>query len=186
MSYHDTILERGKSVGRFAGFPLFNVLTTITGERITVDTRTGSLAESAAAGARLAGLGKAGCPWLPFVQEQLNAIASLPADWDSYGAAGSDRRLVASAIGLIECLAQAADLPQPHVNPTRNGGVQFEWEAKDRYFELEVVGERAAEYFYCDRAARVEETGNLFEAESLETVLNYIRKLGTSHSCNGR
>lgn len=119
------------------------------------------------------------CSWLPFVSKQLDAIASLTLGWDSYGAPGPDIRLVAAAQGLIECLAQVADVPKPHVNPTRSGGVQFEWEAGDRYFELEVVDERVATYLYCDEVACVEDTGKVREQESLEPVLAYIRRVGT-------
>jgi len=124
--------------------------------------------------------GERECPWLPLVRSQMQAIASLPQGWDSYGAPRPDARLVSAAQGLVECLAQVADLPQPHVNPTRSGGVQFEWEAHGRYFELEIVAERAAEYLYCDEVARVEEAGNVFEGESLEQVLAYLRRVGTS------
>ena len=120
------------------------------------------------------------CDWLPFVRKQLQAIESLPNGWDSYRAPSPDAILVSSARGLIECLAPVADLPQPHVNPTRNGGVQFEWESGERYFELEVTAERAAEYLYCDDAAHVEEAGNLFEGESLQDVLAFIRRVGTT------
>jgi len=123
--------------------------------------------------------GETQCDWIPFVEKQLNAIASLPDGWDSHGAPRPDARLVESARGLIRCLAEVDDLPQPHVNPTPAGGVQFEWEAGQRYFEIEIVGERAAEYLYCDDAAHVEETGNLFEGELLEQVIAYIRNVGS-------
>ena len=124
--------------------------------------------------------GERQCPWLSFVRKQLQAIKSLPDGWDSYGAPRPDARLVAAARGLIECVAQAADLPQPHVNPTRSGGVQFEWESAGRYFEIEVTRQCAAEYLYCDDAAHVEETGNLFAEEPLEEVLAFIRRVGTT------
>ncbi len=120
------------------------------------------------------------CEWLPFVKEQLAAIAVLPEGWDSYGAASPDPRLVDAGRGLIDRLAQDGDLPQPHVNPTRNGGVQFEWEASDRYFELEVVDERTAEYLFCDEAGRVQETGSVNVEESLVDVVDYIRAVRTS------
>jgi len=118
--------------------------------------------------------------WLPFVRKQLEAIAALPEGWDSYGGASPDPRLVWGAQSLIECLAQAPGLPQPHVNPTPSGGVQFEWEVGDRYFEVEIVAGRAATYLYCDDAAGVEETGNIFELESLEPVLAFVRMVGAA------
>jgi hypothetical protein len=117
-------------------------------------------------------------PWLPFVRKQLRAIEGLPDGWDSHGAPRPDARLVRAGQALIERLAALADVPQPYVNPTRSGGVQFEWEAGDRYFELEVVAQRAAEYLYCDGTARVQDTGKVLEGESLEPIVAYIRKVG--------
>lgn len=117
--------------------------------------------------------------WLPEVLEQLNAIASLPDGWDSHGAPAPDVRKVEAAGGLIVCLAEASDLPKPYVNPTRNGGVQFEWEVGSRYFELDVVGERAATFLYSDDAEQVEEMGEIFEDEFLFLVFDYIDRVGS-------
>ncbi len=114
------------------------------------------------------------CPWLPFVRKQLQAIQSLPDGWDSYGAPTPDARLVAAAQSLIECLAQVPDLPQPHVNPTRNGGAQFEWEAGERYFELEIVAEGEATYYWRDRSKADQNEGMVFEGDRLDTVLEYV------------
>lgn len=120
----------------------------------------------------------AACTWLPDVWKQLEAIAALPDGWDSYGAPSPDVHKLDAAWRLLVCLCDGTDLPRPYVNPTRNGGVQFEWEARERYFELEVVAERAATYLFCDDAARVEETGDVFEDERLEPVLAYIHRVG--------
>ena len=121
--------------------------------------------------------GEIECSWLPFVRKQLQAIRSLRAGWDSYCAPSPDARLVTSAEGLIECLAQDPSVPQPHVNPTPVGSVQFEWESGDRYFELEVVAERAANYLFCDAQTHEEETGSVFEQESLGPVLDLIKRV---------
>ncbi len=112
--------------------------------------------------------------WLPFVRKQLDAVASLPEGWDSYGAPRPDARLMRAARGLMDCLTLAPYLPQPHVNPTRNGGVQFEWEAGARHFEIEIIGERVAQFVYSDEDAGVEITGDVFEEESLDQVLACI------------
>ena len=108
----------------------------------------------------------------------MREIADLPDGWDSYGAPSPDVRKLNAAWGLLRCLCEDTDLPRPYVNPTRNGGVQFEWEAGQRYFELEVVAERAATYLYCDDVAHVEETGDIFETDPLEPVLAYIHSVG--------
>jgi hypothetical protein len=114
--------------------------------------------------------------WLSEVWEQMQAIAALSDGWDSYGAEAPDSNKLEAAWGLLVCLCQNTDLPKPYVNPTRSGGVQFEWEVGHRYFELEVVSERAATYLYCDDAAHVEETGDVF---ALEPIRVYIRKVAS-------
>jgi len=122
--------------------------------------------------------------WWPDITIELQAIASLPGRWDSHGAPSPDVNKVEAAAGLLFCLCQNTDLPKPHVNPTRNGGVQFEWEVGERYFEIEVVAERAATYLYCDDAAHMEETGDIFEDEDpLEPVRDYIRKVIALSAC---
>jgi hypothetical protein len=116
--------------------------------------------------------------WLSEVLEQLQAIAALPEGWDSYGAHVPDANKLEAAWALIFCLCRNTDLPKPYVNPTRNGGVQFEWEQGQRYFEIEIVAEVAATYLYCDDNAHVEETGTIFEDEDpLEPLRDYIRKV---------
>ena len=172
--------ERFPNVPRLATrlYAAVNDQLTISGRLVEGGLSAARSGECATAEDGPVGAGEDQCPWLPFVGEQLQAMASLPEGWDSHGASRPDVRLIVSAQGLIECLAQVPDLPQPHVNPTRNGGVQFEWDAGERYFELEIVAERAATYLYSDEAARIEETGDVFEEDSLELVLGYIRSVG--------
>ena len=69
-------------------------------------------------------------------------------------------------------------MPKPYVNPTRNGGVQFEWEAGERYFELEVVAEHAATYYWRDHSKADQKEGTIFEGDPLDTVLEYVWRVG--------
>ena len=147
---------------------------TISSQFISREERSYSLPGFLAGESRPIGAGEGQPDWLLFARKQLDAIASLPEGWDSYGAPSSDPRIVEAARGLIECLSHAPGLPQPHINPTRAGGVQFEWEAGARYFELEVVAERAAEFLYSEEDTGVEITGDIFEEESLDQVLACI------------
>lgn len=114
--------------------------------------------------------------WSRDMESQLDAIIALPAGWDSYGAPRPNPNCVEAGRELLDCLARASEIPKPFVNPTPSGGVQFEWESGDRYFELEVVSEREAVYLYCDGAAHTEETGRVFAGESLTPVLAFICK----------
>jgi hypothetical protein len=63
--------------------------------------------------------------------------------------------------------------------------VQFEWEAGPRYFEIELVAERAAVYLFCDDQAAVEESGEVFEEDSLAPVLRYVQRVFGTPGGNG-
>jgi len=117
------------------------------------------------------------CDWLEDAERQFRAIENLPDGWDGNGASRSDARSLCAAWGLLTSLCRVEGLSKPHVNPTPCGGVQFEWENGFRYFEIEVVAERAATYLYRDDAMCVEETGEIFEDESLNGVLDFIRRV---------
>ena len=66
--------------------------------------------------------------------DQLESIAALPEDWDSYGAAQISTVAVRTARELLNDLAarpRAAKLLPFHVAPISTGGVQLEWKRPD-------------------------------------------------------
>jgi hypothetical protein len=73
-------------------------------------------------------------------------------------------------------------LPKPHINPTRDGGVQFDWEEGPRYFEIEVQGAGEASYLWRDDAAAVEEEGTISEGKPLDAVLQFVQRVGAGES----
>jgi len=117
------------------------------------------------------------CDWLEDIRTQFSAIASLPDGWDGNGALHPDIRSLEAAWGLLASLCRAEDVTKPHVNPTRSGGVQLEWENGSRYFEIDVVAERAATYLYRDCDSGVEDTGEVFEGEPLLSIIRFIRRV---------
>lgn len=117
------------------------------------------------------------CDWLEDVAKQFRAIAALPHGWDSYGSPAPDVRKLDAAWSLLTRLCQDSDFPKPHVNPTPDGGVQFDWEEEQRYFEIVLVAERAATYLFCDEDAGVEETGEVLERDRLNPLVAYIRRV---------
>lgn len=119
------------------------------------------------------------CEWLDDVAEQFGAIANLPEGWDTYGASRPDVRILTSGWWLLLSLCRAGAVPRPHVNPTRTGGIQFEWEEGSRDFEIEIIDENAAAYFYRDDAMALEEEGELSVGGRLGGLLEYIRRFGT-------
>lgn len=181
MTYQEMVCER--PAVRRRSEPLFASMSdqlTISSRLIERGARPDYRTESIAAEDWPVSAGESQCPWLPFVRKQLQAIAALPEGWDSYGAPSPDAPLVASARGLIECLALVADFPQPYVNPTRNGGVQFEWEAGERYFELEIVADGEATYYWRDHSKAEQQEGMVFEGDRLDTILEYVWRVKPS------
>lgn len=66
--------------------------------------------------------------------EQVDAIAALPEDWDSYGAARIAPTAVQAARALLNELAslpRARALLPFHVAPIPTGGIQLEWKRPD-------------------------------------------------------
>ncbi len=115
--------------------------------------------------------------WLPTVTKQLRAIEQLTPGWDSNGADPPNPRILRAAHTLIVCLCEAGLIAKPHVNPTRNGGVQLEWESPLRYFELDVDCEQSAAYFFQDEIEGAEVEGRVSVGERLEPILEFVRRV---------
>jgi hypothetical protein len=119
-----------------------------------------------------------GADWLTLCQRQLDNVALLRGNWDNNGAKPVSPPVMASARRLLRCLAAADQIPQPRVNPTRRGGVQFEWEKGPQRFELEVFTPDAAELRFRDEDVGVEEA-TLREGQSLEKAVAQIKRVAT-------
>ena len=120
------------------------------------------------------------CNWLQDAARQFQAIRHLPEGWDGDGAALPDNVALETAWSLLVSLCTAADLPKPHVNPTRAGGVQFEWDGGDRYFEIEIDTHRVINYFFRDDQRRNEESGDIAIGQPLDRLIAYIQRVATN------
>ncbi len=112
--------------------------------------------------------------WLELAREQLSAIADLVPGWDSHGGAPPCTHTIQGAWNLLLSLDETGVVPKPHIYPTPGGGVQLEWEADERYLEIELLSETEAEYFYSDTKLRTEFEGTLHEGESLDELVSLI------------
>lgn len=76
-------------------------------------------------------------PWLNQALAKVAKFAELPTSWDGEGGP----RISATAIG--RALDVLASLPEsflkPHIAPVIGGGMQFEWETRDRALEIEIL-----------------------------------------------
>jgi hypothetical protein len=115
--------------------------------------------------------------WFEQALEQFRAIVGLPPGWDSNNATPPDPKLVQVAAALLYRLAKSHRVSKPRINPTRRGGIQFEWEAGSRSLEVEVVSEDCAAYSFQDDLARIEEEGQISPDEPLDMVTGYIQRV---------
>jgi hypothetical protein len=115
------------------------------------------------------------CHWLQEAARQFQAIGKLPEGWDGDGALRPEADSLEAAWGLLVALCSAGNLPKPHVHPTRDGGVQFEWESATRYFEIEVAAEGVATFFFRDDEGKTEDHGEILAGQPLDPILDEVR-----------
>lgn len=118
--------------------------------------------------------------WFEDALAQFRAIVGLPLGWDSNDAALPDPKLVQIAAALLYRLAKSGRVSKPHINPTRQGGIQFEWEAGSRSLEVEVVSENCAVYLFQDGDARIEQEGQISPDGSLAPITDYLHRVADS------
>lgn len=115
--------------------------------------------------------------WFESAREEVESLAELGPNWDSYGADAPWRELLVSGLNMLRCLSESGHVSKPHICLTSAGGMQFEWENDDRYFEIEIVGNFAATYTYSDPAERFMKSGEVFVEEPLDFLIDYVRKV---------
>lgn len=112
--------------------------------------------------------------WWLQAARQLEAIARLPNNWDGEGSLAPSAQIINAASDLLKCLFKTGIIDKPHIYPTRDGGVQFEWERDSKYVEIELVAEGAASFYFCDEAQRLEECGEIFLGERINSLIELI------------
>jgi hypothetical protein len=119
------------------------------------------------------------CEWTDEILKQFQAIAQLQPGWDSYGGLAPSIAAIGTAGVLLAELCKATSWcpPKPHVNPTPDGGIQFEWEEGQRYFEIHVMGFDTITYYYVDEAIAIEQSGIVTATIPLQHVVDYIRRV---------
>lgn len=68
---------------------------------------------------------------------QLDALRSLPENWDGYHGAAPRVELIDRVTRFLEFWNDYLPLPAPHISPTRTGGVLVEWERGPHQLEVE-------------------------------------------------
>jgi hypothetical protein len=76
--------------------------------------------------------------WLLKAKYDLNQLATLPENWDSYGSPSVRTEILNNAEHFLNNL-DVEKIPPPFVAPVSGGGIQFEWSNQDRDLEVEFV-----------------------------------------------
>ncbi len=90
--------------------------------------------------------------------EQLEAMKSLPENWDGYGAATPIPEAIELAkdfVGLLESLPGSESIPTIFVSPGRDGGVLVEWDDASYEHELEINFDGSIGFLHTEKATQV-------------------------------
>jgi len=118
------------------------------------------------------------CGWHSTVSRQLNAIETLPDNWDSSESVAPKPRTIMAARSLLELIVgNASEVAKPHVCPTPAGGVQIDWQSGSRYFEIEVTDANSARYYFEDRDASDETESTILLGEPINPIVFLLRRV---------
>lgn len=96
--------------------------------------------------------------WLDTVIADLNSAASLPANWDSYGARPVNQRTLEHALDVLLRVVGNED-PIPEILATSHGGIQFLWHKPGRELKVAINAPFQGEFYYSDDERDVEFEG---------------------------
>ncbi len=117
--------------------------------------------------------------WIWRVISDIQHIAKLDPNWDSYGAAPLSLRAARRCIEeLLEILP--ANTPQPTLVPTRDGGLQLEWHRGGIELEIEVPPVGPVTYLFLDETGEEQEWEGAppIHAAAIERAINRLMSAG--------
>lgn len=113
--------------------------------------------------------------WLVGVIADLNSIARLPENWDSYGARRIPQRTLEHALQVIANLMDVGT-PPPQVGATVAGGVEFEWNQHNGELEVQILTPyQVHAYFYNEETNEEWEDDNV--GLNVDLIRPYLRHL---------
>ena len=107
------------------------------------------------------------------IVQELDRLASLPANWDREGAPRIDPAIIRAARHFIARLPPNV-APVPAVVPSAAGNLQFEWNADRRSLELEIESPETIHYLKWDPNEKTEEE-DVFDIEDIDRTVHLIQ-----------
>ena len=105
--------------------------------------------------------------------DDLDALSTLPIDWDSYGSPKISEDLIMAAKSFLYQLE--FEFIAPRVVPISGGGIQLEWQMGERELELEFIDSDNIGYLKVVNEEPIEE--NQFNRNDFNAGRNTIRWL---------
>lgn len=113
--------------------------------------------------------------------EQLEAMRTVPDNWDGYGGFAPKPEAIDSAIHFYRQVETIRNLPIPYLGPTPNGGVQFDWDDGPHHLEVAFEPERngtlKAEFLYDNTLSGDVISGTIRNSKGIIDPSVPIRKL---------
>lgn len=88
---------------------------------------------------------------MPTVVEQLEAMRSVPENWDGYGGAAPQSAAIEAALRFLRPLLADGALPEPYVTPTPAGGVLLVWQQGPHQLEVAIRDGDRGSFVYLDQ-----------------------------------
>ncbi len=107
------------------------------------------------------------------IEQELDRLALLPANWDHEGALRIDAAIIRAARLYIGRLPPNI-APIPAVVPSAAGNLQFQWSTGRRSLELEIENPSTIHYFKWDPNEEVEEE-DIFSIEDTDRTVRLIQ-----------
>lgn len=111
-------------------------------------------------------------PWFRVAADKMRQIASLSANWDSYGSRRPDSVALNYAGALLNLICDRVGVSEPYITPHPNGHICFEWDDEERTLTVEVDAKGLCHYYY--ERKEVEEQG---VSKDFNHVLHLVTKL---------
>ncbi|MBI3817453.1 MAG: hypothetical protein HY286_02090 [Planctomycetes bacterium] len=112
--------------------------------------------------------------WIQPVFAQVEKLAQLEANWDSYGALPLSEKAAMLAIRLLANVLSRDSIP-PAVIPTNLGGLQLEWHRVGCDFEIKLSPDGKTGYFFEDsRNGIIKESEDVRDLDLLRTFVKQV------------
>lgn len=106
------------------------------------------------------------------VHDALRRLRAFEANWNGYGAAPPDQRILDTVASVIDSIPVDA-APTPQVVPMTRGRVQLEWHRGTRSLELEFEAAGSIHFLKWDSSEGIEEE-DVFSANDVSEIVGLL------------